>query len=132
MVLKEDLKERAQAKLKDAEILLKNDRLDSAVYLSGYVMELTLKAKICDTLNWAGFPETRAEFQNFASLKTHNLDVLLAFSGLRAKIYSDHFLGWNNIKEWKPEMRYDKIDAHTLKEALVTIDSIRKLIKIIK
>ena len=35
----------AYAKLKDAEILLDNQRFDSAYYLAGYAIELLLKAR---------------------------------------------------------------------------------------
>lgn len=40
----------AYAKLEDAQILLLNERFDSAYYLAGYAIELLLKARVCKTL----------------------------------------------------------------------------------
>ncbi len=52
-------------------------RYDGAVYLSGYAVELTIKARICKTLKWPGFPETNNEWKDLQSSKTHKLEVLL-------------------------------------------------------
>jgi hypothetical protein len=76
----------AEERLKDAEALLAAERYDGAIYLGGYVVELALKSCICRILNWKGFPQTRGEFQNFQSFKTHDLDVLLSLSGAEDKI----------------------------------------------
>jgi len=56
-------------------------RLEGSAYLSGYVVELALKARICRTLKWRGFPEKRNEFEGLQTFKTHDLDVLLSLSG---------------------------------------------------
>jgi hypothetical protein len=76
MIPKVELRRRAKAKLKDAEILFLNRRYDGSVYLCGYVIELALKARTCTTLKWPDFPETNNDFRNFLSFKTHNLDIL--------------------------------------------------------
>ena len=55
---------------------VKNGRYDGSVYLCGYVIELLLKARICKTLNWDGFPSDSKEFQNLNNFKTHNLEIL--------------------------------------------------------
>lgn len=57
MITVKDLKAVAKARLKDAHILYSYKRYDAATYLCGYSVELALKAKICNTLNWKGFPE---------------------------------------------------------------------------
>ena len=132
MISKSDLRKRARAKLKDAEILYQNRRYDGAVYISGYVMELILKARTCRTLNWLDFPETNREFQNLKSFKTHNLDILLSLSGLEPKIKNHHFLDWNNVNQWNPEMRYSDIGNVTSIEARDMIESIKNLMKVIK
>jgi hypothetical protein len=132
MISKTDLRKRARAKLKDAEILFKYNRYDGAVYLGGYVMELILKARTCRNLSWTDFPETNGEFQNYRSFKTHNLDILLSLSGLENKIKLEHFIDWNNINQWNPEMRYAEIGNITSQDAGDIIDSIKNLMKVIK
>jgi hypothetical protein len=104
-----DLQSIAKARLQDANVLFTNERTDGAGYLCGYAVELALKARICTTLNWQGFPETRREFENFASFKTHKLDVLLALSGQEQRIKADYLSDWSTIATWDPEARYRPI-----------------------
>jgi hypothetical protein len=80
MIIVDKLEKLAQARLEDAEVLFKATRYDGSIYLCGYAVELALKARICKTLGWSGFPSTRSEFSNYQSFKTHNLDVLLRLS----------------------------------------------------
>jgi len=110
-----DLRAVADARLDDASVLLGNDRLDGAAYLCGYAVELALKARICVTLRWQGFPESRKDFENFASFKTHKLDVLLALSGQEQLIKSQHLEEWSAIATWDPEARYKAV-GHTTRE----------------
>lgn len=132
MISKIDLRKRARAKLKDAEILFQYRRYDGAVYLGGYVMELMLKARTCRTLNWTGFPETNREFQDFKSFRTHNLDILLSLSGLEERIKMNHFIDWNNVNQWNPEIRYAEIGNISLNDAKDILDSIKNLMQVIK
>lgn len=60
----------AKERLTDAETLLNAHRYDGAVYICGYSIEIALKHKICNTLNWTGFPSTSKEFEKFKSPKT--------------------------------------------------------------
>lgn len=55
------LRQVARQRLKDARTLLEGKRYDCAAYMCGYVVELALKARICRTLRWEGYPETRAD-----------------------------------------------------------------------
>jgi hypothetical protein len=96
----------ARARLEDANLLLTNSRSDGAFYVGGYAVELALKARICRTLNWSGFPEKRSEFENFTSFRTHKLDVLLALSGQEQRIKSDYLWAWSAVATWDPEARY--------------------------
>ncbi len=86
MISTADLKLIARARLKDADVLFRNKRYDCAVYVCGYAVEVALKARVCQTLSWAGFPETNSEFAQYKSLQTHNLDTLLHLSGIEAAI----------------------------------------------
>ena len=51
-----DLETLAHDRLSDAEALLAAGRYDGATYLGGYVVELALKRRICQTLGWDAFP----------------------------------------------------------------------------
>ena len=117
----------AQARLKDAEVLFEAHRYEGAVYLCGYVVELGLKYKICNTLDWDGYPSTRKEFGNYSSFKTHKLGVLLHLSGTEEHIKSDFLAEWSVVSEWDPEDRYqpigniDEDDARLMLESAATI-----------
>lgn len=132
MITRIELRKRARSKLKDAEVLLVNRRYDGAVYIGGYVIELILKARTCRTLKWNDFPETNGEFHNYRSFKTHNLDILLSLSGLEDKIKLHHFIDWNNVNQWKPEMRYGVVGTITSVQAQNMIDSVKNLMIVIK
>lgn len=106
MISIEDLRAVAEARIEDARVLLENNRFDGAAYVCGYAVELALKARICSALNWAGFPETRKEFENFSSFKTHKLDVLLALSGQENRIKTEYLSEWSVVSTWDPEARY--------------------------
>lgn len=123
-----DLVKIAQERLRDAEALLAAGRYDGAIYLGGYVVELALKSRICVTLNWKGFPQTRSEFQNYLSFKTHDLDVLLALAGVEEKIKTGYFAEWSAVATWDPEARYNPIGSANKDDAELLIDSAKKLL----
>ena len=101
-----NLRKLARARLTDANALLKAGRYDGAVYMGGYVVEIALKARICRTLRWAGFPETKSEFQSLLSFKTHDLDILLALSGREQRVKTNHLAEWSAVATWDPKVRY--------------------------
>ena len=76
----------ARARVRDAQALLRARRFDGAFYLAGYAIEVALKARICRTLRWSGFPETSSEFNGLQSLRTHDLEILLRFSGVEGRV----------------------------------------------
>src|ERR1039457_2278627 len=76
MISTKDLRAIARTRLSDAEVLLAAKRFDGAFYICGYAVELALKARICRTLKWSGFPENEKDFKGFRSVKTHDLAVL--------------------------------------------------------
>jgi len=122
VILISTLLEIARARIEDANVLIAEGRNDGAAYLCGYVVELALKARICRTLNWDGFPETRSEFENLSSFKTHKLDVLLALSGQESRIKADHFTEWSAVAKWDPEARYKQVGTvESLEVALMII-----------
>lgn len=96
---------------------------DGAFYLAGYSVELMLKAKICERLGIPNlFDESlgqQRDIQNIADIrrpfKTHNLFLLLIFSGLKLKFDADKavnlqlakansllFSSWDETARYKP------------------------------
>jgi hypothetical protein len=132
MVLTTDLRTTAKARLDDAQILLANGRFDGAGYICGYAIELMLKARICDTLAWTGYPDTPQEFQNLRSFRTHNLDVLLVLSGRENGIKSPaHFADWSIVAGWNPEARYYPVGAISHADAQSYITSTQTLLPLL-
>ena len=109
MISHNELRQIAEARLSDCEILYRNQRYDAAVYLCGYAIELALKGRICQTLKWEGFPTDGSEFKSYQSFKTHNLVALLHLSGLEPEISTQYLTEWSDVSEWDPESRYKSI-----------------------
>ena len=123
-----DLKAVSRGRLKDAEVLQSAGRFDGAFYVSGYAIEIALKARACRTLKWPGFPETTSEFAALQSFKTHNLEVLLKLSGTEIKIKTKFIAEWSVLVHWNPESRYRKIGTATKQDAIDMIGAARKLL----
>lgn len=117
------------ARLKDAAALLQAKRYDGSVYLCGYAIELALKARICKTLKWAGYPETRKEFENLASFKVHDLDVLLKLTGREPAVKQNFFVEWSAVSEWNPEARYKPIGSANSADAQLMLESASVLLR---
>lgn len=128
MILILDLKATARARLVDAKVLLKGKRADGAVYLCGYAVEMALKARICRTLKWMGFPETVAEFKGLQSIKTHDLEILLRLSGVEARIKAKLMPEWSLVLDWNPEKRYKAIGQFTEEQAKDMVAAASKLL----
>ena len=77
----------------DAKALLEAGRYSGAVYVCGYVVELGLKRKICKTLNWDEYPID----SQYKALKTHELEVLLHFSGFKKFVIANLKAEWSVV-----------------------------------
>lgn len=125
------LRKMARARLADAEVLFAKRRYDGAVYLCGYAVELMLKARICPTLHWAGFPNTKSEWEGLASFKVHRLDMLLKLSGREAVIRLKHLAKWSVVARWDPESRYNPIGTATRTAAEDMIEATRAFLGVL-
>jgi len=121
----------ANGRLDDARHLLQAGRFDGAVYLCGYAVELALKARICDTLGWPGFPETSKEFQGYQSLKTHSLEILLSFTAQEQNIKANYSTDWWTVANWDPESRYTPLGTVPQGEAQDMINSATTLLGVL-
>ncbi|MGV7208413.1 HEPN domain-containing protein [Oxalobacteraceae bacterium A2-2] len=108
MLTTKTLRQLSSARWQDARILYETRRYDGAYYLCGYAVELALKARICRTLRWPGYPSTNKEFEHFRSFKVHDLEVLLQLTGREAFIKNTHFSEWSEVSLWNPEVRYQQ------------------------
>ena len=129
MLPTQEIRKIASARLRDAEVLLGENRFDGAVYLCGYVVELALKARICKTLKWVGYPQTNSEFAGLASFKVHDLELLLRLSGRAGVIKSKHLAEWSAVLIWKPEDRYNLVGSANLVDARLMLDSAAVLLR---
>lgn len=128
MITTTDLSNLIQHRLLDAETLFNAERYDGAVYLCGYAVEIALKNKICETLNWTGFPSTANEFNTKKSLKTHSFDILLSFTGIEVDIKTNYFAEWSAVNTWNPEDRYNANSIIGKDDANLMIESAKTLI----
>jgi hypothetical protein len=108
MISTADLRAIARARLRDSMVLLQGKRLDGAVYLCGYAVELALQARMCRTLKWSEFPGTAAEFKGLQSIKTQDLEILLRLLGVERRIKTKHLAEWSVVLDWDPEKRYQR------------------------
>ena len=92
---------------------------------------MALKAKICETLNWEGYPSTNSEFQNLQSFRTHNLSVLLQLSGVEAAVKLAQVQDWSRVSVWNPEIRYDPIGSTSDAAARSMVDSTEAIVRIL-
>jgi len=131
MIARKEIKKVAEARFEDARILAGNNRFEGAIYLCGYAVELGLKARICKTLKWEGWPSGRTEFEGFQSFKTHNLDVLLHLTGIEERIKTQMFAQWSAVAAWDPESRYNPIGTASALDAYQMISAARLLLDVL-
>ena len=131
MLPRSELKKLARSRLEESKVLFRARKFDGAAYLCGYAVELALKARICATLKWTGFPETRREFEPFASFKTHKLDVLLSLSGIQQRTKTSFLAEWSSVVAWEPEVRYKPVGTASKAETQLMLSSAEVLLRVI-
>jgi HEPN domain-containing protein len=145
MILNRTLKYLISHKLRDARVLMKNGRCSAAIYIAGYAIEIALKLKICQNLQFSkGFPETKQEINNYlaqnnknstqpliihiSDVRNHDLSKLLYHSGVESIIRNNLWLEWTIVNQWDPEIRYKKIRT-TQKKAEIYLKAAGKIIR---
>ncbi len=129
MIAPSELRANATAKLEDARLLLGHGRYDGCAYIGGYAIELALKARVCNTLKWKGFPESKSEFAKLTSFRTHDLEVLSLLSGADDVISPQYVAEWSLIKGWKPEIRYKGVGTTLEEDAHLFFKAVEILLK---
>mgnify|MGYP001098975205 CR=1 FL=1 len=111
-----DLKELALIRLKEARVLLKNGNYEGAYYICGYVVECGLKACIAKQTKRYDFPDKKTVDESY----THDLANLVKIAGIgrdldgEMKSNPKFEVNWSIAKDWTETSRYEK---HTEKEA---------------
>lgn len=132
MANRNQLKELALLRRREAEVLFAANLYDGARYLAGYVLELALKARICRLLDIEEYPDT-GDFRRVYA--THDLDQLLKLSGLSRKPSLQEnklFDSWSTAASWRPERRYDVpgiTQFEDVRDVLAAVDKVLTWIK---
>lgn len=63
------------------------------------------------------------------SFKTHDLEVLLQLSGIGTKIRSKFPTEWDELADWDPEMRYNRVGSTAKAKAKQMIDAAKALLR---
>jgi len=113
---RDDLKELARIRLKDARVLLENGNYEGAYYLCGYIIECALKACIAKQTKQYDFPDRKTVVDSYTHdltrlVKTAELEGVLEKDMAQDKDLADN---WAIIRDWSEESRYQK---HSEKEA---------------
>lgn len=107
MPTRRELQTLAAQYLRDAEVLFDAGRYDAARYMSGYVLEMGLKARICRHLKLREYPESGLLEKLF---KTHDFDILKVLAGLGKDFpqgWNPRLIAnWNLVSGWRPDWRY--------------------------
>jgi hypothetical protein len=123
MLTKADLEALAETRLQDAILLLQAGRSSSAYYLSGYAVELALKACVAKAFQPNAIPDKA--FVN--EIYTHSLERLLGTAGLLPPFSTDSkadpqlAAAWGIASKWTESSRYslwDSISAGSLIQAI--------------
>jgi hypothetical protein len=125
MPTKQQLRDLANLRLREAEVLFAAGLYDGAAYLCGYVVELALKARICRVLDANEYPDGGKYKQVYA---VHDFAQLLFLSGLRPKMDPSNvtlFNNWSIAVPWNPERRYSPPGTHSRQDAEEILDAIR-------
>ena len=121
----------ADDRIADCHVLLAAGRYDAVMYLSGYALEATLKACICDTLGWEGIPQRGDDgYQLVRHVMVHDLALLLHYSGREAFVLAQLQSEWRNVvRDWTTDIRYDpnqNTDRPKAERRLAEIERIRR------
>jgi HEPN domain-containing protein len=125
MPTRNELKELAKLRLKEAETLFNAGLYDGAVYLCGYVVEMALKARICKLLDIDEYPSSGKLKSAYA---VHDFYQLLVLSGLKNKVNSAHaelHANWSITIPWSPEMRYQAQGTISKTQAEQILNAVR-------
>ena len=119
-----DLQAHALRKLEDARTLLAEHSPSNAYYLTGYVVELGLKACIARNI----VAETVPAKEVLKGFLEHNYIKLVGLAGLTGELRSEQDADptfsayWALVMEWSPDARYEAQDTMSAQTMLQAVD----------
>ena len=131
----EDIKNLADLRLEEAQILLNNEKTNGAFYLLGYTIELYLKYKICKLLNIDDLFDSKFSLKKYFEGRnpffSHDLNTLLVYSGLKMKFdvaKSENMVLSKTtsllLDAWSEKSRYE-VHPKSKKDIQVSIDLLK-------
>jgi HEPN domain-containing protein len=121
-VTRADFQQLAEVRIKEAEALLNLGLWDGAYYLTGYAVEVALKACIIKALMARdAFPGNKVEYW------THDFGKLLELADLRAALSAATaadatlLVNWGTAKDWKEDRRYHRITEIEAKDLYAAV-----------
>jgi HEPN domain-containing protein len=109
---RDDFRNLARIRRKEARVLLENENYDGAYYISGYVVECALKACIARKTKRYDFPDKEAVNKSY----THDLGQLVRQAGLEPQLGQQtekdslFAVNWAVVKDWSEGSRYERHD----------------------
>ncbi len=76
----------------------------------------------------SGYPQSGAEFKDYQSFKTHDLDVLLHLTGREQDIKTKFFAEWSAVAQWNPTARYQPVGTANEVDARLMISAAKVLV----
>lgn len=99
----------ARLRLREARLLLDNNKFEGAYYLAGYSVECALKACIAKTIHQYDFPNKQLALNSHS----HNLEQLIKVAGLDNDLATEKSanptfeINWTIVKDWSEKERYN-------------------------
>lgn len=127
MTTRNEFKDLAVTRLKEAKALFRENFYDGAIYLVGYVIEYALKARICKILDMTDYPDSGEISKSF---KTHKYSDLLKLAGLEKKFDTakkeneDLFENWSLVTNWSTDFRYTRVGTNKKEDVKEIIEAL--------
>ena len=78
-----------------------------------------------------GLSDSGSEFKGKQSVRTHDLDLLLRFSGVEARVKAEHPAEWSVVLRWTPERRYLPVGLSSAQETADMIACVKRLLEVL-
>lgn len=120
-----ELKRKAESRLKAIKGSYKEGLYDEVVADSGLVVEFALKASVCKAIKSDIYPEGIRKY------RTHDAETLIDLSKLRKELEEekinnlDFFISWSLLSKWSINFRYKppgSYDINTSKDYISALD----------
>lgn len=130
MLSRSELEKLAELRLEESRALYDKGLFDGALYLAGYVIEFSLKAMVCKTLNLKEYPSNSSNKRVRDIFKKHDHDVLLVLSGLFQELEDNRLKSinldknWSIVSKWSTEFRYNQIGTSKSNSVLEYLEAL--------